>query len=81
MVVFLSCSTSCDGHLDLSSGDVTSEQAAVLGSLLSASTAVTQLCLNDCLLSEESVKVGQLAVISQPLCSVQLHPCGRHEIH
>ena len=49
---------SCDGNLDLSSGDVTSEQGAVLGSLLSTSTDVTQLCLNDCLLSEESVKVG-----------------------
>ncbi|KAF0311868.1 Leucine-rich repeat-containing protein 45 [Amphibalanus amphitrite] len=37
-------------------GDVTSEQAAVLGSLLSTSGDVKQLLLNDCLLSEDSLK-------------------------
>ncbi|XP_043233479.1 leucine-rich repeat-containing protein 45-like isoform X1 [Amphibalanus amphitrite] len=52
----LSIDDSCDGLLDFSSGDVTSEQAAVLGSLLSTSGDVKQLLLNDCLLSEDSLK-------------------------
>ncbi|XP_037081692.1 leucine-rich repeat-containing protein 45-like [Pollicipes pollicipes] len=46
-----------DGRrLDLSGSDVPTEQAAVLGNLLSTTADVTQLCLNDCLLSEDALK-------------------------
>ncbi|XP_037081715.1 leucine-rich repeat-containing protein 45-like [Pollicipes pollicipes] len=50
------CISRTDGRLDLSGSDVPTEQAAVLGNLLSTTADVTQLCLNDCLLSEDALK-------------------------